>query len=323
MREAIQVRNLVKVYSPRRGEPVRALDGVSFEVRRGEIFGLLGRNGAGKTTLLRILTTLLPPDAGSVSVMGHDLASAPLEIRRSICMVLQETAVELFLSVRDNLETYGRFQSVPRPELRRRAEEALERFGLAEHRNRKVIDLSGGLKRRVQVAKVFMVDRPVIFLDEATTGMDPVNRRAALDAIRGETRRGRTVLLTTHLLQEAEELCDRIAIIDRGRILRTGDVHGIKALAAGALDVAMTFEVITPDMEEALRRIPHTRFARVNNTVELCLQGEEAPALERIAAVARMGRLLHFEASGATLEDAFLALLSDPSNPGGKAAPPP
>ncbi len=185
---AIHVQELVKVYRGSGGKPVRALDGLTLEVRQGEIFGLLGRNGAGKTTLLRVLTTLVPPTSGSARVMGMDVQTHGLDVRRSICAVLQENAVEIFLSVDDNLATYARFQGVPRAEARRRADRALEVFGLTEYRSQKVIDLSGGLKRRVQVAKVFMADKPIVFLDEATTGMDPLNKRATLDAIREEAR---------------------------------------------------------------------------------------------------------------------------------------
>jgi ABC-2 type transport system ATP-binding protein len=307
---AIEVRNLVKVYRERSSAPVRALDGLSLEVRRGEIFGLLGRNGAGKTTLLRVLTTLTPPTSGEVRVMGHDVRQEPLEVRRNLCVVLQENAVELFLSVRANLETYARFHAIPRGEIRARADRAIEQFGLGEQQNQKVIDLSGGLKRRLQVAKVFMVDKPVIFLDEATTGMDPLNKRAALDAIREQTRKGRTIFLTTHILQEAEELCDSIAVIDRGRLLARGDVPAIKALAASALEVTATFEHLTPEMLELFRALPVKKFEHRNATVTMTLGGDEAETLESLARIARMGRLLHFEASSATLEDAFVELLS-------------
>jgi ABC-2 type transport system ATP-binding protein len=306
---AIEIRDVVKVYRGRSATPVRALDGLSLTVPRGRIFGLLGRNGAGKTTLLRVLTTLTPPTSGSVRVMGHDVVREALEVRRQLCVVLQENAVELYLSVRDNLETYARFHAIPRAEIRPRAERAIEQFGLGEHRHQKVIDLSGGLKRRLQVAKVFMVDKPVVFLDEATTGMDPINKRAALDAIREQTRRGRTIFLTTHILQEAEELCDAIAVIDHGRLLAHGDVPAIKALAASALEVTATFERVTPEMLDRLRALSLSRLEHTDVSVTMTLNGGEADALEALAQIARAGRLVHLEASSATLEDAFVELL--------------
>ena len=308
---AIQTTDLVKVYREHSADPVRALDGLSLTVKRGEIFGLLGRNGAGKTTLLRVLTTLVAPTAGEVSVLGFDVRRQDLEVRRNICVVLQENAVELFLSVRDNLETYARFHGIPRPEIRDRADRAIEQFGLGEYRTQKVIDLSGGLKRRVQVAKVFMVDKPLIFLDEATTGMDPINKRATLDAIREQTRRGRTIFLTTHILQEAEELCDRIAIVDRGKLVAAGDIPAIKALASSALDITVTFETLTPAMLDGLRSLPLFKLTHTNTTVEMTVRGEEAVTLEHLGRLARNARIVHFEARSATLEDAFVELLSD------------
>jgi len=155
---AIQTQDIVKVYKRQLRQGARALDGISFSVREGEIFGLLGRNGAGKTTLLRILTTLMPPTSGSASVMGYDVQKEGVKVRQHICAVLQENALEMFLSVKDNLMTYARFHSVPSPERELRARNTMEQFGLAEHANKKVMDLSGGLKRRLQVAKIFMVD---------------------------------------------------------------------------------------------------------------------------------------------------------------------
>src|SRR5580765_1118156 len=157
---ALQVDNLVKVFEPRlfsrsSRTTVRAVDGMSFAVKRGSIFGLLGPNGAGKTTTLKMLTTLVRPTSGAASVMGFDVVAQPLEVRRRISVVIQETAVELFLSVRDNLLTFAKFHGLSRAIAQKRAGEAMERFGLTSEANRKVQDLSGGYRRRVQVAKVF------------------------------------------------------------------------------------------------------------------------------------------------------------------------
>ena len=308
---AIHVQELVKVYRGRGGTPVRALDGLTLEVRQGEIFGLLGRNGAGKTTLLRVLTTLVPPTSGSARVMGRDVQAHGLDVRRSICAVLQENAVEIFLSVDDNLATYARFQGVPRAEARRRADRALEVFGLTEYRSQKVIDLSGGLKRRVQVAKVFMADKPLVFLDEATTGMDPLNKRATLDAIREEALRGRTIFLTTHILQEAEELCDTIAIIDHGRMVAQGDLRAITALSSRAFDMSITFDRVTESTLADLRRFPLRKMTVQGNTIDFVVHGQEASALGILQALSAGNTIIHFEVSGASLEDVFLELLKD------------
>ena len=316
---AIQVQDLVKTYRGTGGKPVRALDGLSLEVRQGEIFGLLGRNGAGKTTLLRVLTTLVLPTSGSARVMGMDVRTQGLDVRRSICAVLQENAVEIFLSVDDNLATYARFQGVPRAEARRRADHALEVFGLTEYRSQKVIDLSGGLKRRVQVAKVFMADKPIVFLDEATTGMDPLNKRATLDAIREEAVRGRTILLTTHILQEAEELCDTIAIIDRGRTVAQGDLRSITALSSHAFDMSITFGAITDATLADLRKFAVRRMNVHGNTADLVVHGLEVSALDILQALSANHTITHFEVSGASLEDVFLELLKEKGGSGGPA----
>ncbi len=310
--QMITVDRLVKIYRESSRSPVRALDGLSLNVRKGEIFGLLGRNGAGKTTLLRVLTTLVRPTGGTAAVCGHDVTRKPFAVRQSICAVLQENAVEVFLSVVDNLITYARFHSIPRSAIRSRAEAIMAQFGLEEYRNQKVIDLSGGLKRRVQVAKVFMVDKPVVFLDEATTGMDPVNKRATLDAIRHHARQGRTILLTTHILHEAEELCDRIAIIDGGRCIASGDLQVIKALAGRAYDVTVTFKELLPAILETARRFPLLKMTSTQTTLTMSVKGNDASTFDLLNALAGVAPILHFEVTSASLEDVFLELLEKP-----------
>jgi ABC-2 type transport system ATP-binding protein len=306
---AIHVENLVKVYQERSSHPVRALDGISLTVRRGEIYGLLGQNGAGKITLLRVLTTLTTPTSGTARLLGLDVVHQGYEVRKQICAVLQENAVEIFLSVEDNLATYGRFHSMPPAEIARRADRVLGLFGLQECRRQKVIDLSGGMKRRVQVAKVFMTDKPVVFLDEATTGMDPINRRATLDAIRDQARQGRTIFLTTHLLEEAEELCDTIAIIDHGRQVAVGDPEKIKSLGSRLVEIRITYSTLAPDPLGPLRRFPLTRLGLKNNTIDLAVNANDVSPFEVLNVLGTLGPVLNLEVTGGTLEDAFLSLL--------------
>jgi len=308
---AIRAVDLVKVYRQKSRHPVRALDKLNLEIGNGEIFGLLGRNGAGKTTLLRILTTLVQPTSGTAEVCGIDVVKEPYRVRQSICAVLQENAAEVFLSVLDNLSTYGRFHSIPRREIRERAEMVMAQFGLEDYRNQKVIDLSGGLKRRVQVAKVFMVDKPVVFMDEATTGMDPVNKRATLDAIREHARQGRTILLTTHMLQEAEELCDRIAIVDHGRCIATGDLQMIKSMVAKAYDISVTFERMRPEILETARKFPLLKISSSHNTIELSVKGSDGSMFALLDALSKVEPIVHFEVTSASLEDVFLELLGN------------
>jgi len=210
---AITVEDIRKVYRGAGSDPVRAVDGVAFEVSKGQIYGLLGPNGAGKTTLVKILTTLTAPSSGRATIYGFDVVRQGLDVRRHIVAVLQQTAVDGLLTVEDNLRIYAYLHGVGANETRTRMAAVMEEFELGSKAQETVQHLSLGTKRRIQVAKIFMVDSPVIFLDESTTGMDPLMRRRVLDRIRLEAKNGRTVLLTTQVLSEAEELCDTIMII--------------------------------------------------------------------------------------------------------------
>jgi len=308
---ALEVENLVKVYHPRRQAPVRAVDGMNFGVARGTIFGLLGPNGAGKTSILKVLSTLSRPTGGRARLLGFDVVAQPLEVRRRISMVLQETAVEMFLSVRDNLLTFARFHSVDRNLARQRAAVVLERFHLAAEADRKVQDLSGGQRRRVQVAKVFMVTTPVLFLDEFSTGMDPILKRSVMGYLREEARQGRTIVLTTQVLSEAEELCDDILIMNKGRQVARGDLHALKLLSEGVYEVVMTFDELPASIEGELARLAPLRMKINQNTIELALKAEEARVLELVTELARNRRVLRVEVSGASLEDIFVELTKE------------
>lgn len=309
---ALEVQNLVRLYKRRGAPPVRAVDGMSFAVRRGSIFGLLGPNGAGKTTLLKTLTTLLEPTSGTARIEGWDVTREQIEVRRAVAMVLQETAIELFLSVRDNLLTYARFRGLRGTEARRRAEAVMERFHLTEFSGQKAQDLSGGTRRRVQVAKVFLADTPVVFLDEFSTGMDPHLKRTVMESLRSEAARGRTIILTTQVLHEAEELCDDILIMNRGREVARGDLHSLKLLSAGMYDVAVTFEQLPASIEQDVAALRPLRAMFSQNTVELAVRAEEATVLELVTELAKKGRALHVEVSGPSLEDVFVQLTGEP-----------
>lgn len=314
MSNAISIRaeNLTKIYHAGHRNEVRAVDGISFEVAQGEIFGMLGPNGAGKTTLVKMLTTMTPPTSGRATVTGHDIVSDALAVRRSIAVVLQQFAVEMFLTVRDNLITFGRFYGLPVEECRRRAERILKQFHLEEHASQKAQELSIGTKRRLQVAKMFLVDSPVLFLDEPTVGMDPFIRRELLDTIQEQARSGRTIFLTTQVLSEAEELCDHIVIVDKGKIAATGDVSSLKRLSRGYYNVTLRFATVGENLLEELRH-PQSggapvRFEVKRNSVKLTLRSTEPEVLRWLASLSeRYGA--NFEVSGASLEDVFFELL--------------
>jgi ABC-2 type transport system ATP-binding protein len=307
---ALDVHELVKTYSSRK-RSVRAVDGMTFGVTSGTIFGLLGPNGAGKSTMLRMLTTLSRPTAGSARVLGFDVVKSPLEVRRRIASVIQETAVDLLLTVRDNLLTFARFHAVDPAAGRRRAAEVIERFRLGAEVDRKVQDLSGGFRRRVQVAKTFMVDTPVLFLDEFSTGMDPLLKREVMRQLRDEARSGRTIVLTTQILSEAEELCDDILIMNKGRQVARGDLNTLKLLAEGVYEISMTFESMPDGIEHELRALPVLRMHVENNTVEASLKAAEGAVLDFVTALARHRRVLRLEVSGASLEDVFIELTGE------------
>ena len=308
---ALEVKDLAKMYQRRGQWPVHAVDGISFSVPRGEIFGLLGPNGAGKTTLLKMLTTLLRPTSGSAAIEGFDAVTQALEVRRRIAMVLQETAAELFLSVRDNLLTYGRFHGLDAATSKKRGEDVMERFQIAKDAGRKVQDLSGGSRRRVQVAKVFMVNTPVVFLDEFSTGMDPILKRAVMGYLREEAGKGRTIVLTTQILSEAEELCDDILIMNRGKQVARGDLNALKLLSAGLYDILLTFDRLPETIADDVARLSPLRSQIDGNTVEVSLKVEEAKVLDIVHELSKKGRVLRVEVSGASLEDIFVELTKE------------
>lgn len=219
---AIEARDLVKVYAtPQRGT-VEALRGLDLECRPGEIYGLLGANGAGKTTTLRILSTILAPTSGTALVAGVDVAEDPLEVRRRIGFLSASTGLYQRLTVRETLEYFGRLHGLDRATLEGRVAELLEVFDLGPLADRRCAALSTGQKQKVSIARAVLHDPPVLILDEPTTGLDVLAAGAMIDFIESRRRAGTCVLFSTHVLSEAERLCDRIGVIHGGRLLAAG-----------------------------------------------------------------------------------------------------
>lgn len=218
-----------------------ALKGVGFEVRKGEVFGLLGKNGAGKSTLIKILTTLIRRTEGSVSILGMDPAKDGPGIRKRIGVVQQDESFD-FATVQGNFDIYGMLWGVPKEDRTRRREELIGAFGLEDIRKKRAFDLSGGQKRRVQVAREMMHDVDILFLDEPTVGLDVIMRRQLLDLIRENVQKGLTVVFTTHNLEEADYLCDRVAVIDEGEILVMDTVDNLKRLYKGKKTIEVTVD---------------------------------------------------------------------------------
>jgi ABC-2 type transport system ATP-binding protein len=237
--EALRSENLRKVYTTRGAPPVEALAGVSMVVHRGERVALLGRNGAGKTTFLKIASTLLRPTSGTIEVFDHDVSRAPERVRPYIAVVPQEGKPFFHLTPREQVYTYLRARGLARETAKARTEESLERMGLGEFADRLAITLSGGQRQRTMVATVIATEAPLLFLDEPTIGMDPFARRAVWDSFRTLSQRGSTLLLTTHYLDEAEALSQRLYIIERGRVLQSGTSDDLKRSVGGTLRVSI------------------------------------------------------------------------------------
>lgn len=219
----IDVNHLSKSYGS-----ILAVDDLVLSVKSGQVFGFLGPNGAGKSTTIKLLTTLIPPSDGSLSVLGVDAVSNPLKIRHKIGVVLQQPSYEPTLSVEKSLEKYGMMWNVPKNERKKRTEQLLKDFDLVEIRKKRNEDLSIGQRRRVQVAREFMHDMELLFLDEPTVGLDPSARRKLLNYLKNKVRTGLTIFYTTHILSEAEYLCDQIAIIDKGKIITVDTPDALK-----------------------------------------------------------------------------------------------
>jgi ABC-type multidrug transport system ATPase subunit len=224
----------------------------------------------------------------------------------------------LFLSVRDNLSTFARFHGLRGEEVGRRAARVISRFGLEAEAGTKVMDLSGGYRRRVQVAKVFMVDTPIVFMDEFSTGMDPLLKRSVMALLRESAENGRTIVLTTQILHEAEELCDDILIVNRGREVARGDLHTLKLLAAGVYEVTIMFDRVPEGLEAELAARHPLRLQVSATTLEIALKEPESRVLALVTELSARAQVLRVEIGGASLEDVFVQLMDGENNGGGR-----
>lgn len=220
---SIIAKSLYKSYNS-----VNAVDGIDLSVKSGQVFGFLGPNGAGKSTTIKLLTTLIPPTSGELTILGINAKKNPLQVRHRIGVVLQQPSYEPSLSVEKSLEKYGLMWDVPGKIRKKRVEELLSDFDLNEIRKKKTEDLSIGQRRRLQVAREFMHDMDLLFLDEPTIGLDPSARRNLLDFLKMKVKDGLTIFFTTHILTEAEYICDEVAIINKGRIIAVDSPDDLK-----------------------------------------------------------------------------------------------
>lgn len=243
----ISVSNLSKNY-----DAIQALKGISFGIKQGEFFGLLGPNGAGKTTTISIMSTLLEPNAGSVSIAGFDLKNNPTECKKIIGVVPQEIALYNELSAYDNLMFWGSLYNVTKSELRLRIDETLKLFGLFERRNDKVKTYSGGMKRRINIASALLHKPRVLFMDEPTVGIDPQSRNLIFEVVEKLHKEGMTIVYTTHYMEEAERFCDRIGIIDNGQIIAQGTLEELKSLSKISETIVVSFLNLSDSLYEKI-----------------------------------------------------------------------
>jgi ABC-2 type transport system ATP-binding protein len=312
----IEVTDLVKVYPGKRADDaVRAVDGITFNVAQGEFFGFLGPNGAGKTTTIRMLATLLRPTEGHAVVDGLDVVAEPAIVRRRVGFAMQTVAVDIMGTGRENLELIGRLHRVPAAELRRRVDELLEVMGLTEVAGKLAGTYSGGMKRRLDLATA-LVHRPtVLFLDEPTEGLDPQSRTALWQELLKVRASGTTMFLTTHYLEEADHLCDRLAIIDHGRIAVEGSPAALKR-GIGSDQVSLTLAGDASDglvaAQESVARLldgfePLTSLERTTVGVNLAVHDAHAAIPEVLRRLDGDGvRVAGLSMTAPTLDDVFL-----------------
>ncbi len=298
MPSAIVARNLTKEYKGSHGK--RALDEVTLDVGRGEIFGLIGRNGAGKTTFLRIAGTQLRPTSGEIEVLGHDAVARPNAVRDLVAVIPQESRPFFYATPYEHVFYYLTMRGVPSSEAKRRANDTLERLGLAKGKDTVLWKQSGGLRRRVLVAMALASGAELLFLDEPTTGLDALARRDVWVAVEEAAKEGRTILLTTHYLEEAQLLSRRIGILNEGKVLAVGTLDDLVGRVRWPVRVALTGRGVTE--EEAAS---YGESAAIGDSRIVFTNREGAEELTRLA-LARGDRAL---AGPVTLEDLFIQLV--------------
>ncbi len=303
-RKAVQVSGITKKY----GEAA-VVDNVTFEVCEGEIFGFLGPNGAGKTTLVRMLTTLIVPTRGSAKIAGFDVVREAGAVRRQIGVIPQAMTSDTDLTGYENIDIYARFYGIPARERKERIQYLLETVGLAARANDLVAAYSGGMRRRLEIARVLMHRPKILFLDEPTSGLDPQSRRAVwelLDKIRQEDTM--TLFLTTHYMEEAEALCTRVAIIDAGKIVILGSPQELKQHLPGKDVISLTLEKLSDAIGDSVKNLPfaHQVFAEDNSIrVAVDMGARDLPAIMEVIRSAG-GKVLSATVHEQSLEDVFI-----------------
>jgi len=300
----IEVNDITKKF----GEFI-AVGGVSFSVEHGEIFGLLGPNGAGKSTLIRMLTTLLLPTSGSAKIHGFDVVKQASDVRNQIGVIPQAMTSDLELSVEENMSIYAKLYGVPRERRRRLMAELLEAVELTKWKDKPVKNLSGGMRRRVEIARGLVHEPKVFFLDEPTTGLDPVSRVAVWEMLRQlKQNRDLTVFLTTHYMDEADKLCDRIAIVDHGKLVALDSPMKLKASISGTNILEVSFPATPPGWEEQMRKLPGVEsVSGEDNMFRIATRNGPATTMALLDAAAQIQLPVQsLSVQSTTLDDVFV-----------------
>ena len=300
----IEVRNISKKFGN-----FTAVDGVSFSVEHGEIFALLGPNGAGKSTLIRMLTTLIPVTSGTAEICGHDVMKEPDPVRRLIGVIPQAMTSDLELSVEENLLIYAKLYGVPREKRRRLMGELLEAVELTKWKDKPVKHLSGGMRRRVEIARGLVHEPRIFFLDEPTTGLDPVSRVAVWEMLkRLKESRDLTVLLTTHYMDEADKLCDRIAIADHGKLVALDSPMKLKTSISGANILEVSFPAVPEGWEDRMKALPQVEHVSGHDNIfRIATANGPATTMALLDAAAQINLPVQsLSVQSTTLDDVFV-----------------
>lgn len=309
---AITARSILKSYGT-----ITAVNGIDLDVQAGHIFGFLGPNGAGKSTTIKILTTLIPPTNGTIEVLGINAIKHPLEVRKRIGVVLQQPSYEPNLSVEKSLEKYGMMWNIDRKTRKERSEELIDVFDLNKIRKRKNEDLSIGQRRRVQVAREFMHEMDLLFLDEPTVGLDPTARRNLLDYLKNKVKTGLTIFYTTHVLTEAEYLCDEIAVINKGKIIAVDSPNNLKNTFGQEKTITIHLSERHDGLSELLSGIADC-IIDFNTGTNITIQsGKSEIVLSQILQILIENNISIEDLSAipTTLEDIFLKMVKDSNAP--------
>ena len=308
---AIETKGLVKVFGDN-----RAVDGVDLQIQLGMVFGLLGPNGAGKTTTIRMLATLLRPDGGTATVLGHDVVRESDQVRSRVSMTGQYASVDEDLTGTENLIMLARLLGFTKEGARERAAELLDAFGLSDASDRQIKNYSGGMRRRIDIAASIVIAPDLIFLDEPTTGLDPRSRNQVWNVVRALVADGTTVLLTTQYLDEADQLADRIAVIDHGKVIAEGTSSQLKAsVGAGALHVRVAHPDFAGTAEQMLGRALGTEVVLESDGVSLSARADDPGRVP--AVLTELGdagvEVTEFSLGQPSLDEVFLALTGHPA----------